>query len=197
MNAQRDAAANERQQLCSWMDGLAREHSKVLASVAVREGLSATDALDAVQDALITLLGLPNAHAMAAQGDDVGGLLVVLVRNTARNARRRHHRSQVHLPVDENQVLDERASVDSLIAAAEEHAVMLGCVKKLGELQRHVVTLRLLEEVSGPDAARALGLTPGHLAVLLHRAKVALKECLDGQSGMIDEEPVIGASLAT
>jgi RNA polymerase sigma-70 factor (ECF subfamily) len=41
-----------------------------------------------------------------------------------------------------------------------------------------VVTLRLLEERPGEDVAAALGITPGHVAVLLHRAKQALRVCM-------------------
>ena len=53
------------------------------------------------------------------------------------------------------------------------------CVGRLGELQRRVVTLRLLEDVPGEEAARALGLTPGHIAVLLHRAKERVRHCME------------------
>jgi RNA polymerase sigma-70 factor (ECF subfamily) len=36
----------------------------------------------------------------------------------------------------------------------------------------------MLEEQSGEDVARALGITAGHVAVLLHRAKAALRACM-------------------
>ena len=55
---------------------------------------------------------------------------------------------------------------------------MLGCVQQLGEVQRQVVTLRMLEELSGTEVARQLGLSPAHIAVVLHRAKEALRRCL-------------------
>jgi RNA polymerase sigma-70 factor (ECF subfamily) len=49
---------------------------------------------------------------------------------------------------------------------------------KLADGHRHVVTLRVLEELSGDEVARELGLTPGHIAVLLHRARAALAACM-------------------
>jgi RNA polymerase sigma-70 factor (ECF subfamily) len=49
---------------------------------------------------------------------------------------------------------------------------------KLGDAHRHVVTLRVLEELSGDEAARELGVTPGHVAVLLHRARKQLEACM-------------------
>jgi RNA polymerase sigma-70 factor (ECF subfamily) len=36
----------------------------------------------------------------------------------------------------------------------------------------------MLEEQPGDDVARALGITPGHVAVLLHRAKATLRACM-------------------
>ena len=41
-----------------------------------------------------------------------------------------------------------------------------------------MVTLRMLDEVAGEDVAQALGITPGHVAVLLHRAKLNLLTCM-------------------
>ncbi|WP_239014304.1 sigma factor-like helix-turn-helix DNA-binding protein [Archangium violaceum] len=42
-------------------------------------------------------------------------------------------------------------------------------------MQRHVVTMRMLEKMTGAEVARELSLTPGHAAVLLHRAKAELQ----------------------
>jgi RNA polymerase sigma-70 factor (ECF subfamily) len=66
------------------------------------------------------------------------------------------------------------------MAAAEAHVLLRGCVARLGEIQRGVVTMRMLDGLSGEEAARALDLTPGHVAVLLHRAKRALQRCIAG-----------------
>ncbi|WP_395829608.1 RNA polymerase sigma factor [Archangium violaceum] len=53
-----------------------------------------------------------------------------------------------------------------------------GCVNKLNQVQRHVITMRMLEEMTGAEVARELSLTPGHVAVLLHRAKAELQRCV-------------------
>ncbi len=60
------------------------------------------------------------------------------------------------------------------------------CVTELCGVQRAVVTLRLLEERSGEDVAESLGLTRGHVDVLVHRAKQALRVCM---RGLIDGSP--------
>lgn len=162
----------------AWVDHLAREQTDRLAEIAAREGLSADEAMDAVQEAFATFITLPQARSLAEQRDEVSAFLAVIVRNAARNARRRHHRARPHAPLEEAALFDDSPSVATLIAAAEQHALMLGCVNKLGEIQRAVVRLRVLEEVGASEVAAQLGLTPGHVAVLLHRAKQALAACM-------------------
>ena len=53
----------------------------------------------------------------------------------------------------------------------------------LNQIQRAVVTLRLLDEVPGENVARMLGTSTGNVAVLLSRAKQRLRSCYaDSQS---------------
>ncbi|MCG3195438.1 MAG: hypothetical protein DIJKHBIC_04721 [Thermoanaerobaculia bacterium] len=164
-----------------WVSELARSHTPRLAGVARREGLLADDALDAVQEAFHTFLGLPQARALVADEEGSRALLSVLVRNAARNMRRRAFRARPHDALDDHLDLAlDLPPADELIARAEEHATLLGCVSQLGEVQRNVVTLRMLEELSGEATAARLGLTPGHVAVLLHRAKRDLAACVRG-----------------
>ena len=65
-----------------------------------------------------------------------------------------------------------------LLDRAEAHLRLRGCVDMLGQLQRQVITLRMLEEASSAAVARELDLGAGHVAVLLHRAKKAIERCL-------------------
>lgn len=88
------------------------------------------------------------------------------------------HRSLPHVPIEEHPQLDDEPSIDAWIERAEEHVAVLGCVQRLVEIQRHVVTLRLLDEMSNGEVAAALALQPGTVAVHLHRAKLALQRCL-------------------
>jgi RNA polymerase sigma-70 factor (ECF subfamily) len=131
-----------------WVSELARVHSRGLAAAARKEGLGADDALDAVQETFQTFLLLPQARSLVEEPRESASLLGVLV------------------------------SVDEAIERAEEHVRLLGCVNRLAEMQRQVVRLRMLQELSGLETAEQLGLEPGRVAVLLHRAKKALLECL-------------------
>jgi RNA polymerase sigma-70 factor (ECF subfamily) len=164
-----------------WVSELARIHTRRLASAARKEGLGPEDALDAVQEALQTFLLLPEARALVDQPSGATAVLAVLVRNAARNMRRRHHRALPHEPLeDKADLAADRISVDDAIERAEQHVRLLGCVNRLGEVQRQVVRLRMLEELSGLETAKQLGVAPGRVAVLLHRAKRALLECMIG-----------------
>ena len=69
---------------------------------------------------------------------------------------------------------------DDLLARAEEHVRLRACVTELCDVQRAVVTLRLLEELPGEEVGRTLGISSNHVAVLLSRAKSALRACLVG-----------------
>lgn len=173
---------SEDQGFFSWVTRLVRDHRAALAAVARSEGLLADDALDAVQDAFVTFLGLPHSRKLANDDADSRNLLAILVRNHARNHRRRHHRARPHVSEAEvlEEIADDRESVDSLIAHAEDHVLAFQCVEKLGEVQRRVVSLRLLEDQPGVRVADLLGTTPGNVAVILHRAKRELRECMAG-----------------
>jgi RNA polymerase sigma-70 factor (ECF subfamily) len=163
-----------------WVTRLSHGHRGRLYRLARREGLRGEDALDCVQDALHTFLLLPQARQLVESNDDSIKLLSVLVRNHARNRRRRHEVARPHDSDDQSLALlaAETLPVDELIAQAQDFALMVGCLDHLGKLQRAVVSLRMLDEVAGEDVATMLGLPASHVAVLLHRAKQSLRSCM-------------------
>src|SRR5512139_3253524 len=150
-----------------WITPLARTHARSLAAVAVREGLTRFEALDAVQEAFLTLLALAQARELSHDDEGAARLMAVLVRNAARNMRRRRHRSLPHETMDASEIPSPLPSVDALLVLAEEHVALLGCVNQLAEIQQHVLKLRIFEELTPADAASMLGLTSGHVGVLL------------------------------
>jgi RNA polymerase sigma-70 factor (ECF subfamily) len=157
---------------------VARAQRGALTALARSEGLTAEDAVDCVQEGLCTLLDLTQTGGVDPKADP-SAVLFTIVRNAARNGRRRHFRALPHEPLapdappDPDVVLQE-----DLLSRAEDHVRLRACVSELCEIQRAVVTLRMLEERPGEDVAEALGITPSHVAVLLHRAKRALRACM-------------------
>jgi RNA polymerase sigma-70 factor (ECF subfamily) len=163
-----------------WVSRLVHRHRGELAAVARGEGLDPEEAFDAVQDAFQTFLTLPAAHPLVDAGEESRRLLITLTRNVARNRRRLHAHAKPH--VGDPDLLaalpGHAAGADDLIAAAEEQVRLHNCVQTLAGVQRAVVTLRMLDDVAGEDVASALGITAGHVAVLLHRAKANLLTCM-------------------
>lgn len=161
------------------MTALLRERRGALAALARAEGLGPEDAVDCVQEGSCTLWDLLRAGALAEEPAQWPAVLAGIVRNAARNRRRRHDRARPHEELDAHPELRaEEGLPELLLERAEEHLRLQLCVAQLCEVQRAVVTLRLLEERGGEDVARALGLTPGYVAVLLHRARRSLRECM-------------------
>jgi RNA polymerase sigma-70 factor, ECF subfamily len=152
-----------------------------LAAVARQEGLTPEDAVDCVQEGLCTLMDLVRAGQLE-EGRDPAPILATIVRNAARNHRRRHFRSRPHDEYDAHELAGDVAFPDELMARAVEHVRLRACVAELCEIQRAVVTLRILEERPGEDVAQLLGITKNHAAVLLHRAKSSLRACMTADS---------------
>ena len=174
------AASEARPGFLEWVTRLVHTHRGRLYRLARREGLREEDSLDCVQDAFQTFLLLPQARQLVESDEESIKLLSVLVRNHARNRRRKHEIARPHDSGDEALAVltAEALPVDELIAQAQEFALMIGCLDHLGKLQRAVASLRMLDEVGGEDVAAMLGLPPSHVAVLLHRAKQSLRSCM-------------------
>ena len=155
---------------------LVRRERGALAHVARREGMSPEEACECVQDALCTYLSLE----LSERADDGHAIatLKTIVRNTARNARRKHARARRHDPLDAVDVEGDADPADAQLDRAEQLARLRGCVAELAEVQRSVITLRLLDERSGEDVAATLGLSRGYVDVLVHRARQALSDCM-------------------
>jgi RNA polymerase sigma-70 factor (ECF subfamily) len=176
-----EAARESREpEFARWVTRLVHDHRALLASVARGEGLLAEDAFDAVQEAFRAFLVRSDAAELVAQPDAARKLLVALTRNLARNRRRLHAGARPHVSdasvVD--QLPDTAPSSEQILESIEQQEQLARCVGELAEAQRAVVNLRMLDEVPGEDVARMLGIAPGYVAVLLHRAKASLATCM-------------------
>ena len=175
--------AEQREDFLAGVARLVHRHRGQLLRVVRGEGLGPEDAFDAVQEAFQVFLTLPAARALGPTSEDAGKLLTTIARNVARNQRRRAAVARPHRSDDAVLAgLASPTSVEELLADAENEVRLRGCVESLGDMQRMVVTLRMLDELAGQDVARTLGVTPGHVAVLLHRAKANLLACMTGEA---------------
>ncbi|MEZ4407673.1 MAG: sigma-70 family RNA polymerase sigma factor [Polyangiales bacterium] len=159
-----------------------------LSAAARREGLSPEDAVDAVQDALCAFVTLARAGNAPADRAAWPAFVRAMVTNAARNRRRLHHRARPHLPV-ESAPPDEEGSPAEMAERAEDAHRLRLCITRLCGPQRAVVTLRLLDERPGDDVADALGISRGYVDVLLHRAKAALRACMEDEASPSPSPP--------
>ena len=160
----------------SWVAELVHLHRHRLLSFARAQGLDAEAALDCVQDAFVSLMKLPQSRDIAEHNEDAAGLLFVLVKHSLSNQRRTQRRREALLAEAPLAPLDPARS-EQLIAEAEHLARVRGCILQMKELQRRVIELSLLDDSSGSDTAEALGISPGHVRVLLFRARAHVKSC--------------------
>ena len=161
---------------------LVRDERAALLAAATREGLNPEEGLECVQDALCTWLARSTtepAHDRSA----LAASIKVTVRNAARNFRRRHRRLKPHRAIDDDvELAAARPEAERVHTHTQASQRLRSCVAELREVERAVITLRLLEERSGEDVARALGLARGHVDVLVHRAKLTLRACMGAAS---------------
>src|SRR5215510_4055061 len=111
-----------------WITGLARDHAGRLAGIARREGISATDALDVVQDAFHTLLGRSDIADLRTRPRDAARLLSAIVRNAARNLRRRHHHARPHVDLDSAELAAVEPPADAALDQAATVVQLAGCL---------------------------------------------------------------------
>ena len=68
---------------------------------------------------------------------------------------------------------------DTQLEQAELHQVLGACQRRLPAQQRAVFQLRFVEELPAEDICQQLHLTPANYWVLVHRAKLQLRRCLE------------------
>ena len=155
------------------LSSIVKKERGALVAIARGEGLLAEEAVECVQDGLATFLSRDDEPENAIAS------LKTIVRNAARNFRRRHRRSLPHEPIEiGREPVAKEHDAETLLGHAEDVVRLRACVAELCSVQRAVVMLRLLEERSGEDVAEVLGITRGHVDVLVHRAKASLRVCM-------------------
>ena len=60
-------------------------------------------------------------------------------------------------------------------------AAFESCMTTLSDVQRSIFTMKVIDGVATEEACKILGITANNMGVLLHRARGALKSCLEGK----------------
>ena len=171
----------------AWVAELVHGHRGRLLTYARRRGLSAEDALDVVQDSFASFLTLPEARSIARVGDDAIKLLTVITRHNILNRKRKRARQAAGVAGFDRIAAGDTESNEELLARSEELTRVYGCMQRMNRLQRAAILLSTLDERPGEDVSAILGVSPGHLRVLLHRARAHVRAC------PLDEMPALSA----
>jgi RNA polymerase sigma-70 factor (ECF subfamily) len=75
--------------------------------------------------------------------------------------------------------LDWKTDTDSVIDRKEFYGVLSKCKGMLKEIQNTVFTLKYIEGLESDDICKELNITTSNYWVLIHRAKLQLRACLE------------------
>ena len=150
---------------------LYRRYARMVHGVLLSR-VHATDVEDLVQD--VFLRALPRLRSLREAGR-FGPWLAAIARNLAVDFHRR-----MHLRTEGR---DDSADPSEQPAAgkasdAREAAEVLECIRRLPEVYREPLILRLVEGMSGPEIAERTGLQAGSVRVNLYRGMQQLRERL-------------------
>lgn len=118
------------------------------------------------------------------------GILRHKVMDHFRSLARRANVSAVDLDDLDQQVFDAKGAwltppapwpsdPHSVLKDCEFREVLNRCLDKLDAVKRGVIMLRVFEELSSKEVCKELGITATNLWVLMHRARGALRDCLE------------------
>ena len=160
-------------------------HARRLYRAARGLGFSAADAEDLSQEVLVTFLETLDRFEGRST---IGTWLFGILHHKAQARRRSHAREDTTDPIEEvfEARFDARGSwsqppvaADRLVESHESTVVLHHCVAALPDAQREVFQLRQVEELTAADVSRLIGCTVTHVGVLLHRARLRLRACLE------------------
>jgi RNA polymerase sigma-70 factor (ECF subfamily) len=150
-------------------------------------GFSPPDAEDLAQEVFLTFLETLDRFEGRST---VGTWLFGILHHKAQERRRSHGREDPTSELEEafDQRFDANGSwlqppleADRLVESREAGELLHDCLEGLPAQQREVFQLRQVEEMSAADVARIVGCTANHAGVLLHRARLRLRACLDAK----------------
>jgi RNA polymerase sigma factor (sigma-70 family) len=163
------------------------QNARRLFRAAMGLGFSRTDADDLVQDVFVTFLDTLDRFEGRAQ---VSTWLFGILHHKTQERRRTRVRDEATDPIDE--VFEARfdakgnwiaplPSPDRMAASGQAAAAIAECLAGLPPLHREIFHLRQVEQLSAADVGTIVQRTVTHVGVVFHRARLRLRECLEGK----------------
>jgi RNA polymerase sigma-70 factor (ECF subfamily) len=150
-------------------------------------GFSPADAEDLAQEVFLTFL---ETLGRFEGRSTVGTWLFGILHHKAQERRRSHAREEPTSELEDafetrfdanGAWLRPPIEADRLVESRQAGEMLRACLEALPVQQRDVFQLRQVEDLSAIDVARIVGCTANHVGVLLHRARLRLRTCLDGK----------------
>jgi len=151
---------------------------------------SPSEAEDIAQEVFVTVFKSIESYRGEAK---LSTWILRIAANHAKNrikylSRRRTTSQEMRDGTDATEMADEGKAPmqahfdapDVLLEAAETEQILQGAIAKLDEEQRLLVVLRDVEELSYEEIVEITGLPEGTVKSRLHRARMALKDSLEG-----------------
>lgn len=167
---------------------VASQHARRLYRAARGMGHPAEDADDLVQDVFVTFIATLDRFEGRAE---VHTWLFGILLRKSQERRRKRARDEQHDPIDDEWAdnFNEAGSwvrppldPGDALEAKQVGLAIEDCLPGLSDSQREVFYLRMVEALSAAEVGKVLGLTVTHIGVLLHRARLRMRDCL-GRKG--------------
>lgn len=172
----------------SW-DELFDQFAPTIHALARSRGVSSPE--DIVQDVFATAV----ERFPRFDGDSSGlrSFLFTLVYRRIADEHRITHRRPERLVADHPHTPDERPGIEDSIADIESAREAMKALEILGEKERRVIEMRIIDEASPAEVAEALGLSNGNVRVIQARSLMKIRKYLESKSGSL---PSISLVLA-
>lgn len=166
------------------LPALVEAHAATLFRVAHSLLRNRAEAEDAVQDTFVRVLEFQRkAHDLPAIRD-LRPWLIRIAWNVAldRRRRRRRHPTDQAEPALLNTLLAPHTPADHALAQAQASARVFAAIDRLPKLERQVLLLSALDELSTAEIAATMGKSESAIRSLQNRARTRLRERL-GKGG--------------
>ena len=168
-------------------------HGDYLYNYAYSRVQSKDLAEDLVQDTFIA--GLKAAESFKGKSTEITWLISILKRKVIDHYRKMSSKKEIvasefSMPFHNkgtfkgHWMMERRphhipGELDDPINRGEFRSIIESCLSHLPDKWRAVFVLKVLEEINTDEVCKELGCTPSNLWVMLHRARLKLRECLE------------------
>lgn len=167
------------------LTAVVNEHLPVLLAGAMASGLSRSDAEEAVQETFVAFLSaLDRFEGRSSLRTYLFGILYHKASDLRAKARRAEGTDDIESVV--NARFDEGGlwvrpprGPEAAALDAETRRLIEACAEGLPLAQRAAFFLKEVEGESSEDVCNVLGVSETNLRVMLHRARLRLRECLE------------------